>query len=284
MHVLKSKKGQTTEISQANLIDIGLAALTIILLLSFVYKASTGIYLEEKKIAINTGLMIDTIISSNGNTFLSTDIANNTLAITDTQVEAGEKLNQKFYLLSDQNINIFSDLTFKDTTKINLIKTGNSLYISKDITQISSLSCPFVFVDMPNNITIITETESITNNDLFIINLEQSLEQSLGYSELQIGITDNLIKNTELAIKIQTTNENIFKIEIPVNSIASRRLACTITNQIQIKNPELDTEIIVIEHPIFEKSDNAIILTINNKLKKLDTTHSLSNAFKLTFT
>ena len=279
MFFLKSKKGAVTEMSLAHIQDIGLVALAIILLVSFVYKASSGEFIDEKKVVINTGLLIDSLLSTNGDTSVYTTISNHTVSITDKHVEAGKKWAQRFHLLEDPNINIFSDLLFENTTIISLLKTGNTLYVSKEVINANYHNCPFILVDIPKNITIITETE-----DLFISQLEQALYQLSSDHGINLEITDNLTKSTELAIIIKSTNEEKLKLEIPPHSAGSRRLACAITNKILIKNPELSTKISPIEKDIFEKSENSIIIYLKESLRVLDTTIALSNGVKSTFT
>jgi hypothetical protein len=250
--------------------------LTIIILLSFVYKASSGELIEEKKIALNTGILIDTILSANGNTFLSTYIENNSLKITDNKVEVGEKWTQSFYTLENKDTQIISDsTTFKDMADIEIFKTGNKIYIGSDIKKIYSLSCPSVFIKKPSNVAILPKNE---------IRLETAIEQAFG-SKLQIIKIDSLEEYAELVIMLNSTDGTPFKIEIPPNSLESRRLACVITNELLIENPDLRSEIVVVENELFEKSDTAVIITLTSELNnKIKTFISLSKALELTFT
>jgi|TARA_Y100000310_G_C20420665_1_gene686533 hypothetical protein len=275
MSFLKSKKGDSTEMSLAHILDIGLVTLAILLLTSFVYKASSGEFIEEKKIALNTGILIDTLISASGNTFLSADIANNTIKITDKGVEVGKKWTQYFPLLQDRDTRTISDMVFNDITNIEFYKTGNNLYVNKKIKKVPALSCPFILIEKPNKAVIMPKNE---------FRLETALKQALG-SEIQITKTDSLVEHTQFAIKLDAINGTAFKLEIPPNSIKSRRLACTMANELQQENPDIETEIVVIEHPLFEKSDTAVIITLTSELNNDITTFlSLSSAFKSTFT
>jgi len=280
MSFIKSKRGQATEMSLAHIIDLGLAMLAILLLVSFVSKASTGEFIDEKKVVLNTGLLIDTVLSANGNTFLSIDIANNTLTITDNKVESGEIWTQSFYVLEDQNTQTISDIEFKGTKNIELFKTGNKLYIKKEVTQISSLSCPYSIVEEPSNVVILPKTKENGEDDSFTF----SLQSALTIQGIATERVNNLTTPTNLAIKILQTESNIIKVGIPFNSPESRRLACSITNELQIKNPTLEAKIVVVEDILFKNSDNAIILTINDNIKNRYTTIALSKVFKSTFT
>jgi hypothetical protein len=276
MHFLKSKKGDSTEMSLAHILDIGLVALAILLLTSFVYKASSGEFIEEKKIALNTGILIDTMFSANGNTFISVDIANNTIKITERGVETGNEWMQFFHILEKKDTKIISDdISFKDIENIKILKTGNKMYIGENITKKSSLSCPFVFIETPNNAAILPENE---------FRLERSLNNALG-SQITIIRTNSLNENTELAIMLNSSSGTSFKVEIPPNSIESRRLACAMTNELQIDNPELKTEIVVVENELFQNSKIATILTMTPELNNdINTFNALSNALKSTFT
>ena len=105
MYFLKSKKGQSTEMSLAHMIDIGMAVLAIIILVSFVYKSSSGEFVDEKRVAINLGLLMDAISSSNGNTFISANIYDKPVTIVGDKVKVGKKWSQNHYLLSNMKIN-----------------------------------------------------------------------------------------------------------------------------------------------------------------------------------
>lgn len=279
MFFLKSKKGIANEKILASIQDIGLAAFAIILLFNVVQGASTGEFIEEKKVVISTGLLIDTLTSTNGNTFIYADISNNTISITDKLIKVGDRWTQRFHLLKDKNTKIFSDLSFENTSTITLLKAGSNLYIGKELIPINYHSCPFVFFKKPTNVAILPSTE---------FRLETALKQALN-SEITLTMADTatakLIGNPELIIMLNSKQEDFFKIEIPVNSPKSRRLACIITNELQRENSGLKTEIQVIEHPLFQQSDSAVIITLTTDLNNdINTFKSLSNAFKSTFT
>ena len=57
------------------------------------------------------------------------------------------------------------------------------------------------------------------------------------------------------------------------------------TNELQIDNPELKTEIVVVENELFQNSKIATILTMTPELNNdINTFNALSNALKSTFT
>lgn len=279
MFFLKSKKGQATEMSLAHIIDIGMAVLAIIILVSFVYKSSSGEFVDEKRIALNIGLLMDTLTSSNGNTLISTDIYDKPLIIVGDKVKVGKKWTQSFHLLGGKYSKTTSDISFYNVTEIAFLKSGNRLYVSQELNLIESHHCPFVLFEKPLNSIILPATDPTTGINSFTFNLKKALNDQ----GIITKTMDNLTENTELLIKIVTTNTSLIEAKIPKNSAKSRRLACSIINEIK-RNNQLNSRISIVENKLFKNSTNSIILTISEPLRSHDTIQLLSDTLESIFT
>ena len=276
MYFLKSKKGASTEMSLAHILDLGLVVVAILMLVSFVYKASNGEFIEEKKVAINNGLLIDALLSSNGDISISKEIGNNTVSIMANEVGVGESpWSQKFQLLEDTNTNMFSNFLFKEVTHINLFKTGNNLFIKKEEPSFSSLYCSPSFFEKPKEIILLPKTRESIEDD-FIFHLGNALRDQ----DIEVERRDFFNEIVPFAIKINFTDSKLIEAQIPPDSDKSRKLACEIINKLQMNYLDNKVKIRVSEDPLFQNADNSIIFSINKELRGSDTILLFSEVFE----
>jgi len=264
--MIRSKKAETTELALSHVKDSIMAALAIILFFTIIFAPGTKLSITEVKTATHTGLLMDTLLAANGNIMVSQTMANKTISFSD-KVEVGFP-KRTFSFIADPYTTM-TEAEFEEVDSLEFQKTGNRLVIAQDQKNyLSALSCPFYDLKNIKSINLMP-LQQLGAPYTFTAGLKAKLDTSFP----NVQVTDSpLIADLLIIIK----EGNSLKAEIPQNSPASRRIACSILNNLYHSFDTIPL-ILISNDIVMSHADHAIILTIPVEMEQAKAIIQISN-------
>lgn len=264
--MIRSKKAQIEKIGYDHIFQGALALVVVIILFTFFMNISSDEDFKKKVLATNNAFLLDILIPSNGNTYIEKtwDSLNYKYEFSETEIKVSSEddiIKSPMFLLQSKNIKIIPT-QIKPKKQITFLKTGNKIQIGENLQpDYDKLICPFIPIKLPDNILLMPlsiEEEQYS--------LTQDLKTDLADTFKQIQIQNTFQQNPGIILQIKrTTEKNILKAEISLNSQESRRIACLILNKALLSNPELEASITPSD--IFSENQIAITLILNPELE-----------------